>query len=161
MKKKYIAGFDRRTICHIAAFTFSLLVVAPLTFMVVDSRTPITITKSEMVPSVVVPGQTVTIRWTAVEHRACDGVVRRRFVDSAGVIHEIEPAPTIYRARLSDNPTFSRDVTIPAGMAIGPGATYGGTRHYFCNPLQQWFQGMWGIEIRAPIAEIRFTVIAK
>ena len=159
--KKYIAGFDRRAIFHIAAITFSLLIVAPLTIMVVDSRVPVIITQSEMVPSVVFPGQTVTIRWTAIELRACDGVVRRRFVDAARVIHEIEPAPTIYRARLSDNPTFSRDVTIPAGMAIGPGATYGGTRHYFCNPLQQWFQGMWGIEIRAPIAEIRFTVIAK
>ena len=126
--------------------------------MAVDSRAPVIITKSEMVPNVVVPGQTVTIRWTTIELRACDGVVRRRFVDAARVIHEIEPAPTIYRARVKDTPTFSRDVTIPSGMAPGP-ATYGGTRHYYCNPLQKWFQGWLGIEIRLPIAEIKFTVV--
>lgn len=148
----------RRIICHISAITFSLLVVAPLTFMFVDSRVPVIITKTEMIPNVVVPGQTVTIKWTSVDVRACDGIVRRRFVDGANVIHDIETAPTVYREKLHSNPTFSRDVTIPAGIATGQ-ATYGGTRHYYCNPLQRWFQGLFGIEIRVPIAEIKFTVI--
>lgn len=136
-----------------------VFVVAPVIVMRLDWFEPIHIDKLEMVPSDVRAGQTVKMIWTANEYRACDGIIHRRFVDSAGVIFEIESVPSIYRDVLGNNKTFNRDIQIPSGMAPGP-AVYGGVRRYWCNPLQKLFQGWLGFEIVLPSPLVRFKVVS-
>lgn len=148
----------RRYVCHALAAGFCALFVVPTVLMHQDVTPPIEIHRSVMVPNQVRPGDTVQLVWTATELRACDGSIRRRFVDSAGVIFETVPAPTIYRDVLGSNKTFSREVRIPMGMAPGP-AIFTGTRRYWCNPLQRMFEGQLGFEIVLPAPIIRFTVL--
>lgn len=150
----------RRTICHIFAAMFGLLVVAPITLMRLDNAEPIRVTRTEMYPSDVSPGQTARLTWDATEHRVCNGIIHRRFVDSAGVIFEIAPVPSIYRDVLGGHKSFGRDIVIPHGMAPGP-AVYGGTRRYWCNPLQKLLEGWLGFEITVPSPPVKFTVVPK
>lgn len=148
----------RRTICHISAAIFGMMVAAPITFMWLDNTEPIRITHVSMSPAEVLAGQSVRITWEATEIRACNGIIHRRFIDSAGVIFEIAPVPSVYRDVLGGHKTFSRDITIPSGMAPGP-AIYGGVRRYWCNPLQRLFEGLFGFEIKIPSPAVRFTVL--
>lgn len=155
---RIIFGIRRRIVCHVLAGLSALIIAVPLTFMWLDNVPPLSITHTAMFPSVVRAGDSVSITWTATETRACDGIIHRRFVDSAGVIFEIAPVPSIYRGTLGPNKTFSREVRIPSGMAPGP-AVYGGVRRYWCNPLQRALQGILGAEIVLPSPIIKFTVI--
>lgn len=148
----------RRSVCHILAALFGLMVAAPITFMWLDSAEPIRVTSATMSPPEVRPGQTVRLTWDATEFRVCAGLVHRRFVDSSGVIFEISPVPAIYRDKLDGNKSFSRDITIPNGMAPGP-ALYTGVRRYWCNPLQRLFEGWLGFEIKLPSYPVKFTVL--
>jgi hypothetical protein len=149
---------NRRWICHAAAASVGLFLIAPIVAMRFDNVEPVSITHTEMIPSDVRPGQTVRLSWAANEHRSCDGLVHRRFVDSGGVIFELAPVPTIYRTAVAHNKVFSRDIQIPSGMASGP-AWYGGVRRYWCNPLQRLLQGWLGFEILMPVAPVRFNVL--
>jgi len=154
-----IMGIRRRYWCHIAAAAFSFIVAAPVVAMLADNTPPIIVVNTEMHPPQVVAGQTVRVTWTAREFRACDGVVNRRFIDSAGVIFDTAPIPTVYRRQLSGGGrSFSREIQIPSGMSPGP-AIYTGTRRYWCNPLQQLLRGLFGAEINLPVEPVRFTVI--
>lgn len=148
----------RRVICHAAAGFAALFIVAPVVYMRLDSASPVTVYDAAVTPELVAPGQLVTITWKALEHRACDGEVHRRFTDAGGVIFDLATAPTIYRqAALDEQHIFAREVFIPRGMAAGP-AVYGGYRRYWCNPLQQLLRGLFGFEIVLPVRPIRFTV---
>lgn len=155
---------SRRAICHIVAAVFGLVVVVPIMLMRLDNEEPIIIRRTVMIPPDVRPGQVVRVVWTADERRSCDGVVHRRFIDSAGVIFDIEAAPTIYRngrwlqQQQWHNKSFSRDIVIPSGISAGP-AAYTGVRRYWCNPLQRLFRGWLGFEIVVPIALVRFNVL--
>lgn len=149
---------SRRAICHIVAAVFGLVVVVPIMLMRLDNEEPIIVRRTVMIPPDVRPGQVVQVVWTADERRSCDGSVHRQFIDSAGVIFDLQPAPTIYRDALGENKSFSRDIVIPNGVAAGT-AVYTGVRRYWCNPLQRLFRGWLGFEIAAPIAPVRFNVL--
>lgn len=156
-----ISGIRRKSWGHIAAALFSVIIMAPIAAMIADSATPVVVIRTDMEPSKVAAGQGVRVTWVARELRACDGEVNRRFVDSAGVIFDVAPVPTVYRAQLESGArSFSREIHIPAGMALGP-AEYGGTRRYWCNPLQRLFRGLFGIEIVLPVAPVKFTVVSR
>lgn len=148
----------RRTFCHLAAALFGLVVLAPITLMWLDSAEPIHISNVAMHPNSVRAGQVVQLTWQASEARACNGIIHRRFVDSAGVIFDIAAVPSIYRRDLGGNKSLSRDITIPSGMAPGP-AVYSGVRRYWCNPLQVLLEGLLGFEIVLPSPPVRFTVL--
>lgn len=149
----FILGLKRRTWCHIAAAITAICFVAPVAFMASDRTEPIVIHKTEIFPPIVRPGQVVKLTWTATELRGCDGTIHRRFIDSQGVIYQVESVRSIYRQLLAGGrKTFSREVQIPSGMPDGP-ATFTGVREYYCNPFHRY---IWPIRAATPPAT--FTV---
>lgn len=145
-KRRY---WRRARWCNFIGTALGVLVMAPLLIMLFDRREPITILPGKIDPYYVKNGMTVVVTWPLIEHRACAGDLRRVVVDQGGKgkIHEFAVEPTIYHQVLSpDARTFSKNMTMPYGMAPGPAIYYGiGTR--WCNVLQQF---IWPIPFRSP-----------
>ena len=149
----------RRYICHAIAAVFCAIIVVPAVFLVRDNAIPVEIHKSTMTPPIVSPGQTVQISWVATDHRSCEGLIHRQFVDSSGAMFQMIPGPTFIRdpRDIGRRKTFIREIRIPTGVADGP-ATFSGMRRYWCNPLQRMLKGQFGMEIRVPTPVISFEV---
>lgn len=145
-------GLRRRYWCHILAAAFSFGLLGPLAALVLDRESPVDILDTQIVPNPVRAGGTVIVTWTAVEKRACEGTVHRRWVDASGVVHETQLGPTVLRERGSlGRKTFARELRVPLGMAPGP-AHYEGARYYVCNPTHHFWP------IRVPIKPVRLMV---
>lgn len=120
--------------------------------LLLDRRPVLTLGASVIVPNPVHRGQMAAVVWSAVEHRNCDGEVRRVITDSSGVRHEFRAEPTVYHDAMdAGTRSFSRSFRIPTGAAIGP-ATYHSILIRWCNPVQQ----LWPMVERSPTTH--FTI---
>lgn len=141
-----IRYFPRYTfLCNLTAALFSLLVVAPLAYMVMDRDVPLKIEGGEVLPEQVVLGDTAQVHWQMQVLRICSGVVYRSLVDSQGTVWNSAPSKTKRSMKLGAL-DFTRNFQVPYGMALGP-AKYQVKVLWRCNPLQQY----WPIEMHTPV----------
>jgi hypothetical protein len=149
-------SMKRETLCNIITAAATLLLSIPIAIMLSYRVQPVTISGGYITPSTVHAGDTIRITWTATEHRACDGYIIQRVIDSLGYIHEMERTPTVYHETLDHGGrTFQKLLTLPLHMAPGP-AIYSPVVYRWCNPLQKW---LWPIP--ADIPKIMFNVTER
>ena len=147
--------------CNRVGVSLGLLIITPIAVMLLDRRSPIVLEDGVITPDPAIPGDTVSITWTTIERRACDGEFSRRIVEGqpSGKIHEFARGPTVYH-RLSkgtdgQRKTFTRSFTLPESVTPGVVTyTVHGTR--WCNVLQKY---IWPIPFDGP--KVKFTVQAK
>lgn len=143
----------RDWICHLAAASFSLLIVTPPTLMLLDRRDPAVLQHGSITPNPARAGDYVTLMWNIKEYRACDGEFTPIIIDSGKKVHFFARQPTIYRYNLSpDGSKFYKVLQLPA--ALPPGNTVYVVRvQRWCNALQKYF---WPIESKT--GSIEFEV---
>lgn len=106
--------------------------------MLFDRREPIVVEAVSLTPSPAYPGDTLTMRWRAREYRACDGMVKRRFIGQRDlVVRETVSVPTMYIGNADGKPTeFEVQFVIPNNL--GPGSyRYEPVTIRWCNELQR------------------------
>lgn len=137
---------NRNILCHTLAACCGLT-IAILLGLLLDRRDPIELFQGRITPYYVHEGDNVVLTWPLIEHRSCNGELRRRLVDSGNKIHEFTSEPTVYHERLdTEKKTFVKNFTIPYGVAPGPAVYYTvGTR--WCNIVQKL---IWPIAFRSP-----------
>lgn len=144
----------RAAVCHVAAAAVGLCVFAFL-WLLLD-RGPVLILQqndSYVLPDPAPQGHRISIVWSAIERRNCDGVVIPRVVDSSGRVFEYARQPAIYHDLMQPGKrSFTKTLRLPLGMAPGP-ARYEPIVLRWCNPIQQL---VW--PLRDPPLVIAFTV---
>lgn len=131
-------GIARHAWCHILAGLVSFTVVAPLTFMLLDRAEPVTV-HSTIFSGDLRPGGTAVITWDATATRACEGTVRRRVIDSTGVVFEYDEQTTVIRPQGElGRRRYSREFQLPKNIAPGV-AIHSVVVRYVCNPIHQWW----------------------
>jgi hypothetical protein len=135
------------------------LVVAPLTFWIVDREPPIYRYDGKMTPNLVQGGDWVTIEWNIRAVRNCEEWppnrgVTRVIIDSTGKLHDMEPTTAIAGKAESSKEEIKRRVRLPMGMTDGP-ARYRSVACFKCNWTQRWLP----VCVSSP--EIPFTVLPR
>ena len=143
----------RSVLCHL----FGAMCGLTITFtawLVLDRRDPVILEHGELIPNEVRNGDRAIIVWHITELRLCAGDLRRVIIDSSNKVHEFAKEATVYHDLVvKGSRTFSKNFTMPYGMAPGPANYYGiGTR--WCNVLQQ---NIWPIFFRSPA--VPFTIL--
>lgn len=140
---------------HIAGLLIALI-VAPIIYLAIDRSPPVVVTSSTISGNIY-PGATVNIRWTAYRSDSLpfEGVIRRQFVDSEGVLHEMAEVPAVSREDHTPRKgyTFTRQIVIPPAMAFGPARMIGW--RFYERPYNP-FHKIW--PIRIPIERLDFVV---
>lgn len=129
---------ERRWWCHAIAAACATCFVTPAAIMLFDRRDPIVVEAVFLAPSPAYPGDTLTMRWRAREYRACDGVVKRRFIGARDhIIREAIAVPTVYHGTADGLPRdFEVQFVIPNNL--GPGSySYEPVTIRWCNELQR------------------------
>lgn len=117
--------FERRLkICRNLATCFGLAFVFPVLWLAADRRECVSIKPlaPAMTPDKVRPGDVAIMRWEATPHLDCGGYVIGRTRDAAGIWHEGERGPTVYKNVLEFNgkpQLFEKEFVVPIGA---PGA---------------------------------------
>lgn len=128
----------RAYLCHAIAAPIGLLIT--VFFVQLLDRHPVVLldpTKSYITPTQASSGQAVTITWSAIEKRNCDGVVVPRVIDNAGRVFEYAHIPTVYHDLLIPGArSFSKSLVLPLGMAPGK-ARYEAVVIRWCNWAQR------------------------
>lgn len=152
----------------IAAF-FSVFVVVPVTFMLLDREPPYVREQGEIVPfgrwqaecgsaidpepTGITPGACVGVRWSIRVIRNCPPAnarsINRSLTDSEGVRWPLATVPGHYGTTPAPLPAITRYFRIPSGAARGP-AVYQSSAAFACNPLQHW----WPIIIDKPDVQL-------
>lgn len=136
----------RRLACHVLPVLVGLLITGAVFALAVDRNDPRDIIHATTDPAVVVPGQIVSIVYTAKDKRECNGVVHRWIVDSGGALKKPKlyalPDASVFHNYTTNAPgvpfEFSREIRVPFNINWGT-ATYHATTERWCNPLQQYF----------------------
>lgn len=156
--------FVRRIWCNIFAACFSVFIVIPVVFMLLDRQIPITLHYGDMEPNPVVSGGKVKVSWIAHLAREnygngmfdCNGSLTRRIVDSNGFIYDTKPeaAQSFHILKDKSEGAFTKEFNIPT-MAPGS-ATYQIHMIYWCNPIQYY---IWPINHYEEL--VHFTVLPR
>lgn len=133
----------RKYLCHAIAAPIGILIT--VFFVQLLDRHPVVVLdaeKSYVSPTPASPGQTVSITWSAVEKRNCDGIAIPRVIDSSGRVFEYAYGPTVYHDLLTPGArSFTKPLTLPLGMAPGR-ARYEAVVQRWCNWPQRVFWPM-------------------
>lgn len=127
----------------ITASIISMVSVTYIGTLLLDRRSVLSIESVVISPNPVRPGETISITWSGVAHRSCDGEVIRQIVDSSGRVFDYARIDTAYHdiAHRGVPKTFTRYLQTPADMAPGP-AEYRTIVRRWCNSLQRIFWPM-------------------
>lgn len=140
----------------IATFV-SMIVVAPVLWMLLDREPPYTFQSADISPSDVPQGAEIHITFRVKQTRApCGpGLVYRELKESSGKLHVYDP---VMRAAPPDivNNQFTRISKLPDNIGSGP-TMYRGMACYTCNILQNWLR--WPVCVSTP--NVTFNVTAK
>lgn len=119
---------------------FSLLVVAPVSYMAFDTQPPYVYdaVSSYVVPRQTLAGHQITVHWKlASVNRVCPGVITRNIVDArTGVRVTYDPVPA---AGSFDDHELDRTFFLPQGITPGPKLYYADGA-YGCNLLQRYWR---------------------
>lgn len=125
--------------------------------MLLDRREPIIVEAVFLTPNPAYAGDTMTMRWRAMEYRPCGGRVIRRFIGSLDkVVRETVAQDTVYRGAADGKPReFEIQFVLPNNL--GPGSyTYEPITIRWCNVLQQY---LWPIVTYPP--PVDFSIVER
>ena len=138
----------REKLCSLLAGIFTVLIVIPITWMLVDRTPPYEYDQanSYILPDIIRPGSQVTVRWAFSRiNRLCPGTTERTIVDvRTGALVSYDPAPHALTIRPGDK-FLERSFYIPLSMEPGRKA-YRARATFVCNPLQH----LWPIVVQRP-----------
>lgn len=157
---------------NIVAAFFSVFIVVPITFMLLDREPPYIREYGEILPftrwqeecgpqldnepSGIVPGSCVGIKWTIRVIKNCPPSsarsISRSITDSEGVRWPLVAVPGHFGTTPAPLPGITRYFRIPSGASRGP-AVYQGIAAFACNPLQHY---LWPIIVDKP--DVPFTI---
>jgi len=148
---------NREIICHMLSASVGIFIMFPLLYMLLDRGPVLEIRNPRIEPMSVERGTKMRLMWDATEYRNCDGMVQRWIVDSAGHVFSFTNVATVYHEALQASPTrtFSRELTVPRGAAIGP-ALYRSRVTRWCNVAQQY---LWPIRESPP--DVQFHIMDR
>lgn len=134
----------------IIATFFSVAVVVPLVWMVMDRSPPYIRLSGEMIPPNPAQGEFVSVRWRIKVIKPCPPNVprnvTRRIIDSTGVVIDYEPIEGVFGAEGETiRDSITRSFQIPPSAALGP-AKYQSSASFACNP----FQTLWPVFVSEP-----------
>jgi hypothetical protein len=120
-------------------------------FLVFDRRAPFEYLSTEIVPRIVYPGQTITVRRHVYWHRQCQGEAWTEIVSDTDRIITFYDRGTRYPAELGDT-RADRSIQLPQTLRPGS-ATYRGTIKFpNCGLTSRWSP------IIVPYQEVSFEV---
>lgn len=153
-----MAADDHHLLRHFfIAIFISMIVVAPVLWMLLDRNPPYIFERVEISPRDVPQGGEIHITFTVKQKRApCNpGLVYREFKESSGKMHVYDPVMRAAPPVIADN-KFTRISKLPDN--IDPGLTvYRGMACYTCNVIQSWLR--WPVCVST--LPVTFNVIAK
>jgi hypothetical protein len=139
---------------------FTILVIAPLTYMLADNQPPYEYLtgRSYLTPLVAKQGSQMTVHWELRVNRYCPGVVSRTIIDEkTGVRISYDPVLVIAEpgVSLQFGPDrvmlLNRSFTLPLTIDPGP-KLYRAYIEFHCNPLQF----IWPLRVKTP--DLEFVV---
>lgn len=143
-----IRHFLRRFKYRLIPQAFVVIVVAPVTWLLLDRTPPFVRLHGDLLPPVVVRGDSVRVRYVVTKRvpgRVCPGTVSQEIVDSAGTTfgkRERSVGPAAWEPHPT-NPKLEIftgwPVSIPAETAPGP-AVFRTVTFRHCNFLQRWLR---------------------
>ena len=148
-----LLGHTRReVICNSIALSIGALIVFPSIALVLDRRPVLEILSIAIFPETARAGDTVSLVWSTLTKRECDGEVNDLIVSSIGRIYYYAPVTTT-RKEVGVKQDFAREFSIPTGISPGP-AMYISHITRWCNPLQHI---IWPIHetIRIPFSVVK------
>lgn len=146
----------RRVMCHLAAATISIGILAPIVIMIGDRRPVVAIYGVSVSPLVLTPGDPAFLVWNSTTLRFyCGGMVRRQLVDGGGVVHEFEPIDVVLRVPEAPGDRYARPFTVPLNAMPGQGMVRTMVTRW-CNPLQNY---LW--QMADPVRNIPVVIRAR
>lgn len=150
---------EKVTYHKIAAVSVSVLILAPLLWMLLDRDPPYTRLSGRVLPEDPKQGDFITVDWKIEVHRNCPPSrrlnVSRRVIDATGKHHDYEPVEGVFGTVPGPPlPGITRGFQLPPDIAIGS-ARYQSSACFACNPVQNLFP----VCIDQP--EINFTIRPK
>lgn len=111
--------------------------------MLLDRRTvnELDASRSFIQPNPARPGAVITITWSVIAKRQCDGIVTPRVIESTGRIFEYANIAPVYQELTAERRLFAKQLTLPTVMASGP-ARYEAVVKRWCNWVQKYFWQM-------------------
>lgn len=136
----------RRMTCHVMPVVVCGFIGIGLVQLIGDRFHPRIILDTRVVPSVVKPGQSVEVIYTAQDKRRCHGTVHRWIVDKDNRLYALPDVAVFYNYEgLPPKFEFVRDITVPPSIPDGP-AVYHDETDRWCNFLQQTFWSLYTIQ---------------
>ncbi len=131
---QYLDEHTKRQI--IAALFFSVLIVVPVMWMLMDRTPPFTVEHVEIVPNNVDQGNDIHVVLTVKQnHLPCNfGIIHREFKEFSGKVHFYDPVVRTELPAVENNKIISV-VKLPDSISPGP-TIYRSSACYFCNPIQ-------------------------
>lgn len=143
--------------CKWYALVFSILVVAPLTWEVVDRRPAFLMKDGATVPAVLQPGKPYQLSWTVrtVMDNCYEVTVHRMIIDKEKTPHLTEGVPSLFAANTFNTPTRAagRERLLQSSIPDGP-VTIRTWAISKCNFIQWFFN--WPVITQYP--DIQSTV---
>lgn len=93
--------------------------------------------RSFIQPNPVHAGDRISITWSVIARRHCDGIVYPRVIESTQRIFEYSSLPTVYQDLSPEWRLFTKELTLPIVMADGP-ARYEAVIVRWCNWVQRY-----------------------
>jgi hypothetical protein len=117
-----------------------------------DRTPPVVRIDGGILPSAVKPGDVALVKFTLKQKssRDCPAVITREITDSHNLVYRLAEIPATYSAPNGDRENFTREVTIPRGIAFGP-AKYNSCMIAICNPLQRFLD--WPVHTCGPVLD--------
>lgn len=111
--------------------------------MLLDRRTvnELDAARSFIQPNPVRAGEVITITWSVIARRQCDGIVTPRVIESTERIFEYANIAPVYQELTAEPRIFAKQLTLPTVMASGP-ARYEAVVKRWCNWVQKYFWQM-------------------
>lgn len=143
---------------HVTAAFFSILVVVPVAWMLMDRSPPYIREGGEILPPDQIQGGFVTPIWRIKVRKACSpstpNNVTRRITDAKGKRHFYEPVAGRFGVGVNEQIPLGLPLPLPNDIAVGR-ATYWSEACFACNP----FQYIWPVCINTP--ELGFEIRPK
>jgi len=141
----------RRLVCHILAATFSVCVVGPLAFTILDREPPFVLRDGHIVQNELKPGRPYQFNWELIplNNKQCTATVQWKLVDAQSVMWATPPTPSLFvNLPRERRRVVGRGRILPSNIPTGP-IKLESSMSFVCN----WTQSFWPIHVEFPPIE--------
>ncbi len=139
---------------YVTAFFVSVLIAAPVLWMLIDRTPPVERIRGTIVPENPTPGSNITIKRVLKVTRHCKAGKNNLLTEIISATGEITLFEATYGADYTEavgEGVFSRTMRLPLSIDPGP-ATYRSRACFACNPIQ----AIWPVCVSG--GDIRFNI---